>query len=157
MTVTPKQALEFVRKHGIVLMSARGPVPNLVEEIVGETIRGSWWSHPRSHEIYRLTTAVSGSRDVLVCKLVDGKVTVIHRRLWPAVARLSHRFSRSRIAAVREEHTSQGHHRIKTIPFARWLPKSVLNESKRLTSQAASVAIGEDLVRNLARKKKSAT
>src|SRR4030095_7234834 len=34
---------ECVREQGIVLQSARGPVPNLAEYVAGEPIRGSWW------------------------------------------------------------------------------------------------------------------
>jgi hypothetical protein len=33
--VTPKQGLSFVRRHGIVLQAARGPVPSLAEAIAG--------------------------------------------------------------------------------------------------------------------------
>ena len=36
----------WVREQGIVLQSARGPLPNLAEWIAGEPIRGSWWGHP---------------------------------------------------------------------------------------------------------------
>jgi hypothetical protein len=39
--------LAWVREQGVVLQSARGPVPNLAEQIAGEPIRGSWWAtHP---------------------------------------------------------------------------------------------------------------
>jgi hypothetical protein len=50
--VTPRQAVAFVRKHGVVLEAAAGPVPSLTVEIAGGAIRGSWWQHPRSHEIF---------------------------------------------------------------------------------------------------------
>lgn len=155
--MTVKQALSFVRKHGIVLMSARGSAPNLAQFIVGGIIRGSWWAHPKSHEIYRITTAVSESPEVLVCKLVDGRVTLVHRRLWPALARISHDLPKTRIAAVQNEHTPHGHHRLRTVPFTRWLPKSALKNSQRLTKHEATVAIGEDLVRQLKRTLKCAT
>src|SRR5438552_9078309 len=38
--VTPKNAIAFVRSHGIVLESARGPVPILTEAVAGERIQG---------------------------------------------------------------------------------------------------------------------
>jgi hypothetical protein len=66
-------ALAFVRKHGVVLMSARGPAPSLAEAIAGEPIRGSWWGHPMSHRMYAIFEAVRDSREVLVCRLVGGK------------------------------------------------------------------------------------
>ncbi len=40
--MTAEEAIAFVREHGVVLVSAKGPVPRLVEAIAGETIRGSW-------------------------------------------------------------------------------------------------------------------
>jgi hypothetical protein len=70
--MTPRQALAFVRKHGVVLEAARGPVPSLAEEIAGEPMRGSWWSHPRSQEIFTVTRALRDSGDVLGCRAVEG-------------------------------------------------------------------------------------
>ena len=85
--MTPSQAAAFVRKHGIVLESAVGPVPSIAAAIAGEAIRGSWWAHPRSHEIFELTRGIRNRDDILVCRLVGGKVTFVHRRLWPALVR----------------------------------------------------------------------
>ena len=36
------ELLRFVRAKSVVLESARGPVPNLVELIVGAPVKGSW-------------------------------------------------------------------------------------------------------------------
>ena len=96
--MSPKQALAFVRRHGVVLQAARGPVPSLAEAIAGGPIRGSWWGHPKGQEIFRVAEAVSASRDILVCKLVDDKVTYVHRRLWPALVRLERRFPKAKLA-----------------------------------------------------------
>jgi hypothetical protein len=52
--MTPRQALAFIRKHGVVLESAQGPVPSLAEAIAGEPIRGSWWGHPSSRLIFEV-------------------------------------------------------------------------------------------------------
>jgi hypothetical protein len=123
--VTPKQAIAFVKAHGVVLESARGPVPNLAEAIVGEPVRGSWWSHSRANEILVATRAVRAFADVLVCRLIDGKVTYIHRRLWPALVRLANRFPLERLAALREVHTSTGRHEILATPFPAWVPEDV--------------------------------
>jgi hypothetical protein len=38
--VTLEQALDFVREHGIVLESARGPVPSLADAIAGTPVSG---------------------------------------------------------------------------------------------------------------------
>src|SRR5258708_28388606 len=79
---TAEEALAFVRQHGVVLASAKGAAPRLTEAIVGEDIRGSWWAHPKSHNIYSILGAVTDSDQVLVCRLVGGKITLVHRRLW---------------------------------------------------------------------------
>jgi hypothetical protein len=66
---------------------------------------GSWWAHPQSHAIYRALQGVRASRDVMACRLVAGKVTLVHRRLWPIVSllqpRIRHRASRSSKSGTR--------------------------------------------------------
>lgn len=76
---------------GIALVRERRVLTlgQLAERIAGEPISGSWWGHPAGKEIYRVATALEEARDeVLVAKLVDGKVTFVHRALWPALARV---------------------------------------------------------------------
>jgi len=85
--MTAAEAIAFVRQHGVVLASAQGAVPRLTEAITGEPIKGSWWAHPKSHHIFGILQAVTDSEDILVCRLVDGKLTLVHRRLWPALVR----------------------------------------------------------------------
>ena len=134
--MTPKQAMAFVKRHGVVLQAARGPAPNLAEAVAGGPIRGSWWGHAKGHEIFRMAEAVSESPDVLVCKLIDGKVTFVHRRLWPALVRLSSRFPKAQLAKTWNEHTRSGAHRSRCVPFPRWVPSEV-------RQQAATLSIAE--------------
>ena len=134
----------FVRKHGVVLMSARGPVPSLAEAIAGGPIRGSWWGHPMSRHMYQVFEAVRDSKSVLVCRLAGGKVTFVHRRLWPALVRLAGRLPRRGLAAIREEHTARGAHRTVVTPFPRWVPKAVLARARRLSVAGAVSAIGAE-------------
>ncbi len=131
--MTPKQGLAFVKRHGVVLQAARGPVPSLAEVIAGERIRGSWWSHPKSHEIFSVAEFVSESDEVLVCKLVDGKVTYIHRRLWPALVKLASRFRKDQLAKVWSEHTPTGAHRSRRILYPEWVPTEVMAHAERLS------------------------
>jgi hypothetical protein len=131
--VTPKQGLAFVERHGIVLQAPGGPAPSLAEAIAGGPIRGSWWGHPKGREIFRVAGAVSESPDIVVCKLVSGKVTYVHRRLWPALVRLVRRFPRERLAKTWNEHTRSGAHRSRRIPFPRWVPIDVIGEAARLS------------------------
>jgi DNA alkylation repair enzyme len=135
--VTPSAALRFVERHGIVLQAARGPVPSLAEAVAGERIRGSWWGHPRGGEIFRLAGAVCDSGDVLVCRLVEGKITYVHRRLWPALVRLASRLPAGALDAVEEEHTAAGRHRTRLTRFPRWVPSAVRTAARGLPEEEA--------------------
>jgi hypothetical protein len=140
--VTPSEGLAFVERHGIVLQAARGPVPSLAEAIAGGPIRGSWWGHPKGHEIFRVAEAVSDNADVLVCKLVEDKVTYVHRRLWPALVKLASRFPKARLAKVWNEHTPSGAHRARRIPFPKWVPPETIAAAERLSAQEAASLLG---------------
>lgn len=135
--MSPRQGLAFVKRHGIVLQAARGPVPNLAEAIAGGPIRGNWWGHPKGREIYAVAEAVSESTEVLVCKLAGGKVTFVHRRLWPALVRLADRFQPQQLAKVWSEHTRTGAHRLRSVAFPEWVPAGVLRAAQRLSSAKA--------------------
>jgi hypothetical protein len=130
--MSPKQALAFVKRHGVVLQAARGAVPSLAETIAGERIRGSWWGHPKGKDIFRAAEAVCESPDVLVCKLVEGKVTYVHRRLWPALVKLASRFPKARLAKVWSEHTASGAHRARRLAFPAWVPADVARQAENL-------------------------
>jgi hypothetical protein len=140
--MTADGAVAFVRQHGVVLASAKGAVPRLTEVIVDEPIKGSWWAHPKSHQIFSILQAVTNSKDILVCRLVDGKVTLVHRRLWPALVRVAARFSPTRIAQVREEHTPSGHHVSGEVPFPKWVPAEVIEQAKDISEREALIALG---------------
>lgn len=143
--MSPKQALEFVERHGVVLQAARGELPNLAEAVAGGPIRGSWWGHPKGRDIYHATEAICASRDVLVCKLVGGKVTYVHRRLWPALVRLAGRFRRAQLARVWNEHTSRGSHRSRTQSYPAWVPAEVIREAKGVSEQEAEALLAPAL------------
>lgn len=130
-------ALAFVRRHGIVLASAKGPVPTLAHAIAGGPIRGSWWSHPKGREIFRALGEASGSKEVLTCRLVDGKVTFVHRSLWPALVKLADEFPRERLAKVTETHTASGRHESREVPYPQWVPQPVLREAARMSVEEA--------------------
>lgn len=141
--MTAVEALAFVKEHGVVLVSAKGPVPRLTEVIAGEPIKGSWWGHPKSHQIFAILEALTESEDVLVCRLVKGKITLVHRRLWPALVRVAARFTPDRIAKVRQEHTASGRHVNKEVPFPRWVPAEVKKQASTVSEDEAIAALGE--------------
>jgi hypothetical protein len=134
----PKQAMAFVKANGVVLESGRGPVPNLAEAIAGEPIRGSWWAHPKAKTIYVCSRAIRESADVMVCRLVGGKVTYVHRRVWPALVRLAARFSADQLAVIEEVHTASGKHEVKVTTFQEWIPEEVAHAAARLTDEEAT-------------------
>jgi len=138
--MTAREALAFIRKHGVVLESARGPVPSLAQVIAGEPIRGSWWSHPKSPEIFAVTRAVRDSDDVLVCRLIDGKITFVHRRVWPALVRVADRLPSVRLSQLHEVHTSSGRHVTTEVAFPDWVPSSVRAAARTLSEAAARAA-----------------
>ena len=140
--VTPNDAIAFIRGHGVVLEAAAGSVPSLVEAIIGARIRGSWWSHPRGKEIFQVTRAVRSSEKILVCRLISGKVTFVHCKLWPALVRSAGRFPLAHLARLSEEHTSSGRHVVKAIPFPAWVPASVSVQARKLTEHAALGILG---------------
>ena len=124
-------------EHGMLLESAHGPLPNVAELVAGERISGSWWGHPSSHAIFDAINALADSPDVVRTRLVNGKVTLIHRRVWCAVVRVADRFPSDRLAAIREEHTATGAHRVVEQAFPDWVPRDVLRDAKALSEDAA--------------------
>jgi hypothetical protein len=138
--VTSAQALAFVERHGVVCeASRRGGIPSLVDAIAGEAVRGNWWSHPRSKAIFAVTRAVRDSQDVLLCRLVDGKISFVHRRLWPALVRIANQFDPARLAGLHEAHTASGKHTIEQTPFPNWVSADVLAASRKF-SEAEGMA-----------------
>jgi hypothetical protein len=133
-SMAPMAAL---RQHGMLLESARGPIPNVAELIAGEQIRGSWWSHHASHAIFAAINRLAESPDVVRTRLVNGKVTLIHRRLWPALVRVADRLPAERLAAIHEEHESSGAHRVHEQPFPSWVPDDVTQAANDLSDDEA--------------------
>jgi hypothetical protein len=138
-------AMAFVRQHGIVLVSAKGPVPRLTEFIAGESVKGSWWAHPKSHQIFAVLQKLGNSPDILVCRLVAGHVTFVHRRLWAAIVKSADRFSPDQLALVRQEHTPSGRHANHVIEYPKWVPPETLEEARNLSGQEASALLRDIL------------
>ena len=146
--MTAADAVEFIRQHGVVLASARGPAPCLAEAIAGSPIKGSWWAHPDGHRIFAIFEQLADSPDILTCRLVEGKVTFVHRRLWPALVRLASQLQPDRICQVRQEHTRSGHHVKHEVPFPKWVPRQLMDQARRLSEQQAREALGAVVTSN---------
>ena len=131
--MTRRHVLNFIRYHGVVLQSAAGLEPTLTHRIVGEPIRGSWWAHPMAHEIFALIQDIHSSKAVLVCPLAGGKITYVHRRLWPYFVRLARSFPEHALDRVRQVHLPSGQHRRQDEPYPDWVPGPTRKSAKCLS------------------------
>lgn len=75
--MTPAQARGWLRTRGIATLR------ELCDAVAGEPVRGSWWGHRAGKRIFAAASALADDRDVITTKLVEGKVTFVHRRRWP--------------------------------------------------------------------------
>ena len=65
-----------------LLLESDPKLPSVSGLITGEPLRGSWWSHPQAQTIFQINERLADHEDVLITKLVSGKITFVHRRLW---------------------------------------------------------------------------
>ncbi len=79
-----KLVFDQLRKSGFLLESDP-KLPSVCTLITGEPLRGSWWSHPQAQTIFQVNEQLEDHKDVLITKLLSGKVTFVHRKLWPAI------------------------------------------------------------------------
>ena len=135
-----EQALRFVETNGIVLESAHGRVPTFADFVAGERV-SHWWSHPKARLIFALTRAIRDSPDVLTCRLIEAKITYVHRRLWPALVKLSGELETDDLGAIREEHSPEGKHKLVVTQFPHWVPAEVLAKTKQLTKREARLML----------------
>ncbi len=127
-----------LKRTGFLLLTDN-VLPSVVSLVVGEAVRGSWWAHPRVHNIYDVAQPLGERADVIVAKLVSGKNTYVHRILWPALiavgsarepwqleglSRMAHRL----LAAVDE----QSELRTDSIPWSGGARKDSPGEATRL-------------------------
>src|SRR3954469_10096983 len=76
-----KEVFAELKTTGILMVTDK-LLPSVVVSVVGEPVRGSWWGHPKSKEIYNINVRLADHADVLAVKLVSNKNTFVHRRLW---------------------------------------------------------------------------
>jgi hypothetical protein len=81
--VALEQVRSFIERAGLILKhDARWPSVTTI--VAGEPVRGSWWGHSAGHAIFGVLEALHD--EVAWPKLLSGKVTLVHRRLWAALA-----------------------------------------------------------------------
>src|SRR5260370_4377032 len=81
-------ALDLLREHRVVTVTPCGVLASMVRQVVGGPVKGSWWGHPDGKLIYRSCSALDEHDEVLEVKVVDGKITFVHRMLWPVLLRV---------------------------------------------------------------------
>ena len=72
----------LLERHGLLLCDD-AKLPSATACIAGAPVRGSWWGHEQGKLIYETLTRIIDT--VAWPKLVLGKETLVHRRLWPAL------------------------------------------------------------------------
>jgi len=77
-------ALQTLRGLGL-LLETDARLPSVASLIAGEPVSGSWWSHAFAQKIFTVLGQFADHRDVMFTKLISGKVTLVHRRLWPEI------------------------------------------------------------------------
>jgi hypothetical protein len=68
-----------------LLLSTDPKFPSVSGLVVGDVGGRSWWAHPAAKLMFDLSCRLHDHPDVLMVKLISGKVTYIHRPLWPAI------------------------------------------------------------------------
>lgn len=66
-----------------LLLAADARLSSVASIVAGAPVRGSWWSHPKGRAIFAALSALARHPDVITVPLVAGKVTFVHRMLWP--------------------------------------------------------------------------
>jgi hypothetical protein len=99
----------FVEEHGVVLEASRGRFPAWPKRQPASRF-GELVGHSRGKSIFWASRAVRDRSEILVCRLIGGKIAYVPRRLWPALVRLAKWLDKSGPAAVRETHANSGAH-----------------------------------------------
>jgi hypothetical protein len=68
-----------------LLLSTDPKFPSVSGLVIGDVGGRSWWAHPAAKQMFDLSCGLQDHPDVLLVKLISGKVTFVHRPLWPAI------------------------------------------------------------------------
>jgi hypothetical protein len=82
--MTLEEVLDRLREFDL-LVDTDPKFPSVTALVAGDTGGRSWWAHPQAKQMYGLSCALRNHPDVLMVKLISGKLTFIHRPSWPAI------------------------------------------------------------------------
>jgi hypothetical protein len=74
---------EALADSGILLVQD-ADLRSVTTLVAGAPVRGSWWAHEQAHSIFDVLEELE--HDATLAKLVAKKQTLVHRRLWAALA-----------------------------------------------------------------------
>jgi len=147
-----------LKRIGLLLLQDK-KLPSVVGIITGESLSTSWWNHPRGQEIFACLDSLE--EETIDTRLINGKVTIVHKRLWPAVVAIGssrqawQRVGRSpnpkqikeRLLEFAEEvHTESGRHETRFKPWSTFARErgvaTIAAEAARAEIEAAAEALG---------------
>ncbi len=70
-------------KHGLLLLQDKVAL-DIVSMLAGEKLSISWWGHAAGQTIFACLERLDDDPDVISTRLIAGKITYLHRELWPA-------------------------------------------------------------------------
>lgn len=75
------RAMNILEESGLLLVMGL-EIPDVCRLVTARRIKGSWWGDPAGQEIFAVSEMLSDHADITVTKLISGKVTFVHRKLW---------------------------------------------------------------------------
>ncbi len=75
------KVLNKLTETGFLLVSG-SEIPDVRGLITNRRSKGSWWADSAAHEIFAINEMLEDHPDVTITKLISGKVTFVHRKLW---------------------------------------------------------------------------
>lgn len=75
-----------LKDFGILLLQDQ-ELPSVVGLFCGRRINASWWSIAEAHDIFQCLDSLD-AKTAVATRLINRKVTYVHRRLWPALVAL---------------------------------------------------------------------
>jgi len=147
-----------LERCGLLLQQDK-KLTSVVGLVTGESLPTSWWSHPRAQEIFNILQRLDDI--ALPTRLVAKKVTLVHRRLWPALLTVAtsneawqrpvketdaKRIQERLLAVAREVHTESGKHVVVLEPWSDWAKrehvKPIAIDDARAALEQAVLNIG---------------
>lgn len=149
-----------LKRIGLLLLQDK-KLPSVVGIITGGSLSTSWWSHPRGQEIFSCLESLDDQ--AIATNLINGKVTFVDKRLWPAVVAMGRSRQPWQTAGLRRDpkpkevkerllqfaedvHTESGRHETRLTPWADFARErgvaTIAAEAARAEIESAAVALG---------------